>query len=42
MIAAFLGATLVGSIVLIPSLMLLFSVFKSGRALRGAPREESE
>jgi cytochrome d ubiquinol oxidase subunit II len=42
MIAAFLGATVAGSIVLVPSLLLLFSVFKSERALRVAPQEESE
>jgi cytochrome bd ubiquinol oxidase subunit II len=42
MIAAFLGATVAGSIVLIPSLLLLFSVFKTERALRVAPNDEFE
>jgi cytochrome bd ubiquinol oxidase subunit II len=42
MIAAFLGATVAGSIVLVPSLLLLFSVFKSARALRVVPHEEGE
>jgi cytochrome bd ubiquinol oxidase subunit II len=42
MIAAFLGATVAGSVVLIPSLLLLFSIFKSGRALRIAPQDEFE
>jgi cytochrome d ubiquinol oxidase subunit II len=42
MIEAFLGATVAGSIVLVPSLLLLFSVFKSERALRVVTHEEFE
>jgi cytochrome d ubiquinol oxidase subunit II len=42
MVSAFLGATVAGSIVLVPSLLLLFSLFKSERALRVVPNDDFE